>query len=67
MPRPFFVTTFAIRLSLLRWLDEVFHGKYFASLSINYVAVNKDLEKIATTVVLEKGEKLLFAMTSELS
>ena len=43
---PFFVTAFAVRLSLLKWLDAVFQGKYFASLSINYVAINKNLEKL---------------------
>ena len=30
----------------LRWLDRVFQGQYFPSLSINYVAINKDLEKL---------------------
>ena len=29
-----------------RWLDWIFHGHYLPSLSINYVAINKDLEKI---------------------
>ena len=43
---PFFVTAFAVRLSLLKWLDAVFQGKYVASLSINYVAINKNLEKL---------------------
>ena len=41
-----------------RWLDTVFQGQYLASLSINYVATNKHLEKIAT-VVLDKDENLL--------
>ena len=45
----------------LRWLDTVFQGQYLPSLSINYVAVNKDLEKIATTVVLDKDEDLLWS------
>ena len=27
------------------WLDTVFQGQYLTSLSINYVAINKDLEK----------------------
>ena len=30
----------------LRWLDTVFQGQYPSSLSINYVAINKDLEKL---------------------
>ena len=45
---------------LLRWLDTVFQGQYLPSLSINNVAINKDLEiKIATTVVLDNDENLL--------
>ena len=35
------------KLPNLRWLDTVFQGQYLASLSINYVAVNKDLEKLS--------------------
>ena len=31
---------------LLRWLDTVFQGQYLPSLSINYVAKNKVLEKL---------------------
>ena len=30
---------------LLRWLDTLFQGQYLPSLSINYVAINKVLEK----------------------
>ena len=30
----------------LRWLDTVFQGQYLPSLSINYVAINKDCEKL---------------------
>ena len=30
----------------LRWLDTVFQGQYLQSLSINYVAKNKVLEKL---------------------
>ena len=30
----------------LRWLDTVFHGQYLPSLSINYVAINKVLQKL---------------------
>ena len=30
----------------LRWLDIVFHGQYLPTLSINCVAINKDLEKL---------------------
>ena len=29
----------------LRWLDTVFQGQYLPSLSVNYVAINKGLEK----------------------
>ena len=43
----------------LRWLDGVFQGQCLQSLSINYVAINKDLEKITTTAVLDKDENLL--------
>ena len=32
--------------SELRWLDGVFLGQYPPSLSITYVAINKDLEKL---------------------
>ena len=32
---------------LLRWLDTVFQGQYLPSLSINYVAINKVLEKLS--------------------
>ena len=46
---------------LLRWPETVFQGKYLPSLSINNVAINKDLEiKIATTVVLDNDENLLW-------
>ena len=31
---------------VLRWLDTVFQGQYLPSLSINYVAINEDLEKL---------------------
>ena len=30
----------------LRWLDRVFQGQYLPSLSVNCVAINKDLEKL---------------------
>ena len=30
----------------LRWLDIVFQGKYLPSLSVSYVAISKDLEKL---------------------
>ena len=30
----------------VRWLDTVFQGQYLPSLSINYVAINNDLEKL---------------------
>ena len=32
--------------SWLRWLDTVFQGQYLPSLSVNYVAINKNLEKL---------------------
>ena len=35
-----------IRTSTLRWLDTVFQGQYLPSLSINYVAIKKVLEKL---------------------
>ena len=36
----------------LRWLDTVFQGQYLPSLSINYVAINKDLEKLPPQLYL---------------
>ena len=30
----------------LRWLDTVFQGQYLPTLSVNYVAINKYLEKL---------------------
>ena len=30
----------------LKWLDSVFQGQYLPSLSINYFAINKDVEKL---------------------
>ena len=33
-------------LSVLRWLDTVFRSQYLSSVSINYVAKNKVLEKL---------------------
>ena len=30
----------------LWWLDTVFYGQYLPGLSINYVGINKDLEKL---------------------
>ena len=30
----------------LRWLDIVFQGQYIPSLSVSYVAISKDLEKL---------------------
>ena len=35
-----------LQLETLRWLDIVFQGQYLPSLSVNYVAINKDLEKL---------------------
>ena len=51
------LATWNIKMSL-RWLDTVFQGQYLPSLSMNYVAINKVLKKIATTVVLDKDENL---------
>ena len=42
-----------------RWPDGVFQGQYLPSLSINYVAINKNLKKITAKVVLDKDENLL--------
>ena len=36
----------AKKLRMLRWLDTVFQGQYLPSLSINYVAINKVLQKL---------------------
>ena len=33
-------------MARLSWLDTVFQGQYLPSVSINYVAMNKDLEKL---------------------
>ena len=33
-------------LRVIRWLDTVFQGQYLPSLSVNYVTINKDLEKL---------------------
>ena len=30
---------------VLRWLDWIFLGRYFPSLSLNYVGMSKDIEK----------------------
>ena len=48
-------------MSKLRWLDTVFQGQYRPSLSINYVTINKVLEKLPPTVVLDKDENLLWS------
>ena len=47
----------------LRWLDGVFHDEYLSSLSLNYVAINKDLEKspVDTTAVLDNDENLFWS------
>ena len=44
------------RTGIWKWLDTVFQGQYLPSL--NFVATNKHLEKIATTVVLDKEGNL---------
>ena len=41
-----FVDNLELNLNWLRWLDTVFKGQYLPSLSINYVAINKVLEKL---------------------
>ena len=45
----------------LRWLDWIFWGGYLPSFSINYVAMNKDIEKKITTTVLHKDENFLWS------
>ena len=53
----------------LRWLDIVFQGQYLPRLSINYVAINKDLEKL-TPQLQQIKMKICYdqgCMTSELS
>ena len=37
---------FTTYYGLLRWLDIVFEGQYLLRLSVNYIAINKDLEKL---------------------
>ena len=47
-PRTFLTTGFDIEIctiARLRWLDWIFWGEYLPSLSINYVAMSKDMEK----------------------
>ena len=46
------------RTGIWKCLNTVFQGQYLPSLSINYVATNKHLEKITTTDVLDKDENL---------
>ena len=31
---------------MLRWLDGVFRSQYLPSLRLNYIAINKDLDKL---------------------
>ena len=40
----------------LRWLDTVFQGQYTSSLSLNYVAINKVLEKLPPQLYYIKME-----------
>ena len=46
----YFSADFRLRIFLnvffLRWLDTVCQGQYLPSLSVNYDAINKDLEKL---------------------
>ena len=45
-----------------RWLDTIFHGQYLPSLKLNKLRRHKQrFEKIATTVVLDKDENLLWS------
>ena len=43
---PLYLFFVVLREWNLRWLDIVFQGQYLPSLSVNYVAINKDLEKL---------------------
>ena len=50
-PYPYWIKNFSrdweyLQQTVLRWLDTVFQGQYLPSLSANYVAINKDLEKL---------------------
>ena len=60
---------YVIKKSLLRWLDTVFWGQYLPSLSINYVVINKYLEKWPPQLYQIKMTFVIIrvAMTSELS
>ena len=41
-----FIHLFPLQLHVdLRWLDWISYGQYLPSLSINYVAINNDIEK----------------------
>ena len=40
------VSTIEKRATALRWLDTVCQGQYLPILSVNYDAINKDLEKL---------------------
>ena len=42
----FVLVKFRDNLFALRWLDTVFQGQYLSRLSVDYVAINKDLEKL---------------------
>ena len=44
---------------ILRWLEWIFFVGYLPSLSINYVAKSKDMEKKVSTSVLYKDENFL--------
>ena len=45
----------------LRWLDWIFLGEYLPSLSINYVAMRKDMGKTLPQHVLYKDENFLWS------
>ena len=50
------------RTGIWKWLDTVFQSQYLPSLSINYRRRHKQtFGKIATTVVLDKDENLLWS------
>ena len=46
LKQAFLIDSDAELFMYLRWLDTVFQGQYLPSLSINYVAKNKVLEKL---------------------
>ena len=49
------------RTGVWKWLDTAFQGRYLPSLSINYVAINKHLEKSHHSCITDKDENLLWS------